>query len=59
MPDTSSWNGIAGPPLIFLGFNRGSNESKKAFPPGLLKSDKIIDKFHNNSDVHQVKYNLY
>jgi hypothetical protein len=38
---TSSWKGIAGPPLMFLGFNRGSNNSKKAFPPELLKLKKI------------------
>jgi hypothetical protein len=34
---TSSWKGIAGPPLMFLGFNLDSNNPRKAFPPGLHK----------------------
>lgn len=34
-PPTSSSNGMQGPPLLFLGFNRSNNVSKKAFPPSL------------------------
>ena len=33
---TSSSNGMHGPPLEFLGFNRGNRVSIKAFPPLLM-----------------------
>jgi hypothetical protein len=33
---------------MFLGFNLGSSDSKNAFPPGLLKLEKTIDKFMRN-----------
>ncbi|KAF1883049.1 hypothetical protein Lal_00003231 [Lupinus albus] len=36
---TSSSKGIDGPPLVFLGFNRGSNDSRNAFPPLLINNN--------------------
>lgn len=34
---------------MFLGFNLGSNNFRNAFPPGLSKSQKIVDKFVRHS----------